>query len=680
MGTLRARLTILIVIVGILPMVVAGFYFNSENHKAQQEKTTAEMAKMSEAIERDINSNLEKARDTLTLLSENPAWRNYYQEPNKKDYWLKEQHRVFMYVNEKFPNTDEACFISNKGQEISRLYLGKIASSDELSPDEAHATFFAPTMAKNKGQIYQAEPYMSPDSERWVIASVMPIVLDNNYKAALLHYEINLNSIQNSIAKILNKDFNQFAVIIDDKNRVIFDTRKAFDNKNEFKLFNKEASYRQLNQAVAKIDQENIAKIGDEEFFLASKPIKNSSENHWKVLIGSSAIKSMEGVNKVEGLIYTIITVISIIVLLLAWFFAKSITNPINGLIKNIEKIASGNLKIEVEAKGTEEIKVLGLNLQAMVNNLRTILKQINNTSLQINTIADVVTKGTEQSAHAAEKISQIAIDLTNDNQERVKIVESTEALIKEMLNEIHQVSSNAQVVSNLAEDSTALTDEGRSDLESVVDQMKRIDNAVKESSNVIKELGTHSKEINSITELITTIADQTNLLALNAAIEAARAGEHGRGFAVVAEEVRKLAEQSAKAANQIGNLIQLMQNLIDKSIVLMDNGNIEVQSGHEIIEKTSTNFDKIINTIELVNNEIGQVSTAIVTLANDSQQIAIGVNEIAAVFEISTAATERVANETQEQTACSEELASSSQAFMNTSEELKQIINKFNV
>ncbi|HYD54346.1 MAG TPA: HAMP domain-containing methyl-accepting chemotaxis protein [Gemmatimonadaceae bacterium] len=65
---------------------------------------------------------------------------------------------------------------------------------------------------------------------------------------------------------------------------------------------------------------------------------------------------------------------------------------------------------------------------------------------------------------------------------------------------------------------------------------------------------------------IVQQIADQTNLLALNAAIEAARAGVYGRGFAVVAEEVRSLAAQSERSAMEITALAAVSRTESERS------------------------------------------------------------------------------------------------------------------
>ncbi|PTY38424.1 hypothetical protein BGP77_11985 [Saccharospirillum sp. MSK14-1] len=85
----------------------------------------------------------------------------------------------------------------------------------------------------------------------------------------------------------------------------------------------------------------------------------------------------------------------------------------------------------------------------------------------------------------------------------------------------------------------------------------------VQTSEAVMGELLQSGENINRMVSSINGIAEQTNLLALNAAIEAARAGEAGRGFAVVADEVRSLAAKAGESASEINQVVSKNQELL---------------------------------------------------------------------------------------------------------------------
>ena len=71
---------------------------------------------------------------------------------------------------------DEACIIDAGGVEQARMAEGETAPVSDLSPDESGSTFFHPTLAEPPGDVYQGTPYLSADSNRWVVPNATPII------------------------------------------------------------------------------------------------------------------------------------------------------------------------------------------------------------------------------------------------------------------------------------------------------------------------------------------------------------------------------------------------------------------------------------------------------------------------------------------------------------------------
>ncbi|ODN41921.1 methyl-accepting chemotaxis protein [Piscirickettsia litoralis] len=129
-----------------------------------------------------------------------------------------------------------------------------------------------------------------------------------------------------------------------------------------------------------------------------------------------------------------------------------------------------------------------------------------------------------------------------------------------------------------------------------------------KEVVSVMREIAESSEKVQEITNVINDIAFQTNLLALNAAVEAARAGDLGRGFAVVAGEVRTLSVRSADYANEI-------QRLVDAAMA-------HIKTGQKKVQSNSQAFDDMSESIKSIHELVSSV-------AANSEQQAVGVNEV---------------------------------------------------
>ena len=82
---------------------------------------------------------------------------------------------------------------AGRDREFARVTEGVPATKSELSVDEAKNPFFAPTLAMDHDEVYQAPPYISPDTGHWVISNSTWIPLANGSRM-IVHFEVSLAS------------------------------------------------------------------------------------------------------------------------------------------------------------------------------------------------------------------------------------------------------------------------------------------------------------------------------------------------------------------------------------------------------------------------------------------------------------------------------------------------------
>jgi diguanylate cyclase (GGDEF)-like protein len=95
------------------------------------------------------------------------------------------------YLGERY-EVDEICVIRTSGLEAARWVGGAgVAAVADLSPDERpNNPAVLPTLQQPDDSFFQTQPYVSPDSGRWVIGVATPIVLPSGTTAGILHFEI----------------------------------------------------------------------------------------------------------------------------------------------------------------------------------------------------------------------------------------------------------------------------------------------------------------------------------------------------------------------------------------------------------------------------------------------------------------------------------------------------------
>jgi diguanylate cyclase (GGDEF)-like protein len=123
---------------------------------------------------------------------------------------------------------DEICVIRADGLETARWVGGKgLAAVADLSPDERQNNpAVLPTLPLPDDSFYQSQPYVSPDSNRWVIGIATPIVLGNGVHAGILHFEI---PIQRFASLMAGMPFggSSYSLLMDRGGRLLVDPQLA---------------------------------------------------------------------------------------------------------------------------------------------------------------------------------------------------------------------------------------------------------------------------------------------------------------------------------------------------------------------------------------------------------------------------------------------------------------------
>jgi len=160
---------------------------------------------------------------------------------------------------------------------------------------------------------------------------------------------------------------------------------------------------------------------------------------------------------------------------------------------------------------------------------------------------------------------------------------------------------------------------------------------------NAMVQISQSAQDTAQIINTINEIAFQTNLLALNAAVEAARAGDAGKGFAVVAEEVRNLAQRSAEAAGS--------------SQTLLETSASNVSEGEKATNSVEGVFDKIVEGIDDVNAQVGEITEATSKQTNELEEVREAISRLDQLTQSSAANAEESAASAEELSAQAREI-----------------------
>jgi methyl-accepting chemotaxis protein len=337
--------------------------------------------------------------------------------------------------------------------------------------------------------------------------------------------------------------------------------------------------------------------------------------------------------------------------------------------------VAEGDLTIEVAPRSRRDtlgnaFLRMSHGLQDLVRTTRDSAGQVSAGSNQVAGAADESAKVSVQASSAIEEVTstmhEMSINVQNvvkNTQVQASSVAETSASIDQMVTSIQRVADTAKVLLDIANRSREEVVTGIQTMEKATDGLNRTNHAIQSSAEIINVLGHRADDIGKIIEVIDDLAEQTNLLALNAAIEAARAGEHGLGFAVVADEVRKLAEKSTQSTKEIADLIQSIQREARQAVENMERSTRIVEEGLSL----GNDLGAALHKIENVVTEVYKFSQEIGAATNEQS---VGSSQIAK-------ATSRLTEITQEINSAVEEQASGAQAVVRAMDKMRELVQQ---
>jgi methyl-accepting chemotaxis protein len=617
---------IIALILGV-SLVPLGYAFEHQSKLNSRKALERSLQQASDQETGALENYFDRARSVTLIAANNPAFSEFYSLPGTHAQRVRSTSTVVDQVNgalgyleHLFPGIiSEACFIDRTGPEDARMVKGKRAPVGDLSPDESGNPFFKPTFALQPGQVYQASPYLSPDTNEWVISNSTPLASPRG--AALVHFEVSLDSFRQEAAR--NKAVD-IAAVDAKTGRVVFDSRYPLKNGGKLGRPGDHRFVSLTKQAKAS----GIVTIDGKPAAYTRLPRTAHNQNDWYVVATQHAGAPAPTAGGSSKGILILAALIALAGLGFVATLIRKLVRRIRSYADFAEQVTAGDLTVRLEESGSDELTALATSLNHMVEGLAQISGDVRAGAERIGESTTGILASVEQNSQSA-------------NEQSAAVAQVTTA-VEQVRANAEQSARKAEEVADQARRSMEASGEGAKAVQAIAGGMDDISLKVSEIADDIRALSERTEQISEITSTVNELADQSSLLALNAAIEAARAGEQGKGFAVVADEVRKMAEQSKQATAQVEAILSDIQAATDAAVSKSGQGTEVVRVGHELAAQAGEIIAQLAETI-------GAAAAAAEEITSSASQQSVGMDQIAKAMKQTEVVTASLASEAEQ-------------------------------
>jgi len=401
------------------------------------------------------------------------------------------------------------------------------------------------------------------------------------------------------------------------------------------------------------------------------------------VFVGTNKQDKDAVVMRLLGSIVAAVVAIMLVCLLVSTKLASTISRNIRTSIKTVEKIAAGDLNVQVNNKLLKSKDEIG-DLSRVTITLRDAMQR---TTLEINQNVQKLLEASSLLGTAADntngtmnKVRTAVNRIVENSTEQAENSKSTSEHMRLMGDNITETSAEVEALNSNAafmHESSEKAAETLANLQRINGEVEQIIGEVQEQTNRTND---SVQQIHKATAFITSIAEETDLLSLNASIEAARSGESGRGFAVVAEQIKKLSEQSNQSSSEIEETAMMLSEDSQKAVEIMQKMQEIIVSQSESMQDTQKVVEEVVAQIANSMQSIQQIKETTEHLANVRNEVLQAVETLSNIAQDSVSGTKKTYEDTEEVVDTFKQVYMSAEQLREIADQLAGSVQYFHV
>jgi len=366
--------------------------------------------------------------------------------------------------------------------------------------------------------------------------------------------------------------------------------------------------------------------------------------------------------------------------ILASYIFSRRLARPLQLLTNHVQKVAEGDLTLQMKVTSKDEVGMLTNHFNHMVEQMNEMVSKIKNSVSTVQQSTNNLHYLTNETVAASREVSGAMDDVSGGASTLANSVDEVSAQLENMAQSMEEMNSSVGEIKGVTGKAEEASKQGLNTMRNLVRTRTQSSSIVVHTEEASGKLEQRVGSIQNVVELIKGISDQTNLLALNASIEAARAGEQGKGFAVVAEEVRKLAEQSKEATGEIATMIGDVQLEVKRVVEVVSKLKDIADVQNKVTTEVEAEFRTIMSVVSTISTSVEKIVAEVQNIGHEQEEITEVMQTIASTSQESAAVSEEVNAATESQVNHLEKVAHTMESLTEHMRDLERLVEQFKI